>query len=139
MVAKPASAIAISIARVPNIGRATDKAAYMTVRMGGRDAAANVAAAKSWRVSNVRSVMHAATPRESTGASKTACVAACKATVATTAESAGMAAASESAMAATAAAMSTAAATMSTATAAVLSKCGGTYGQKRREGTDGPQ
>jgi hypothetical protein len=124
---------------MPNIGRATDKAAYMTIRMGGRDAAANVAAAKSWRVSNVRSVVHA-TPRESTGASsKTACVAACKATVATPAESAGMAAASESAMAATAAAtMSTATATaMSTAT--VLSKCGAAYGQKRREGTDGPQ
>jgi hypothetical protein len=128
MVAKPASAIAIS-----NIGRATGKAAYMTVRMGGRDAAANVAAAKSWRVSNVRSVMHAATPRESTGASKTACVAACKATVAATAESAGMAATAATTMS------STAAATMSTATAAVLSKCGGAYGQKRREGTDGPQ
>jgi len=133
MVAKPASAIAISISRMPNIGRATDKAAYMTVRMGGCDAAANVATAKSWRVSNVRSVVHAAAPRESAGASKATCVAACKATVATTAESAGMAAASESAMTATAAA------TMSTATAAVLSKCGGAYGQKRREGTDGPQ
>jgi hypothetical protein len=34
---------------------------------------------------------------------------------------------------ATAAAMSTA-----TATTAVLSKCGATYGQKRRQGTDGP-
>jgi len=128
MVTKPASAIAISIARMPNIGRATDKAAYMTVCMGGRDAAA----AKSWRVSNVRSVVHAST-RESTGAAKTTCVAARKAAVATTAESAGMTTASESAMAATAAA------TMSTATTAVLSKCGGTYGQKRRQGTDGPQ
>jgi hypothetical protein len=135
MVAKPASAIAISIARMPNIGRATDKAAYMTVRMGGRDAAA----AKSWRVSNVRSVVHATT-RESAGAAKATwvtsckatCVTACKATVATTAESAGMtAAASEPAMA------TTTPTAMSTAT--VLSKCGGACGQKRRQGTDGPQ
>jgi hypothetical protein len=138
MVAKPASAIAI--ARMPNIGRATDKATYVTVRMGGRDAAANVATAESWRVSNVRSVVHPSTPRESAGASKATCVAACKATVATTAESAGMTAASESAMAATATAtMSTATATATMSTATVLSKCGGAYGQKRREGTDGPQ
>jgi hypothetical protein len=114
-----------------NVGRSTGKATYMTVRMGGGDAAANIATAKSWRVSDVRCVVHATT-RESTSASKTACVAACKATVAT-AESAGMAAASESA------GMGATTTTMSTATTAVLSKCGGACGQKCRQGTDGPQ
>jgi hypothetical protein len=123
---------------MPNIGRATDKAAYMTERMGGRDTAANVATAKSWRVSNVRSVVHATTRGESAGSAKATCVAACKPTGVTTAEPACMATASKSAAVAAAAAMSTTTATMSTATA-VLSKCRGAYGQKRREGTDGPQ